>query len=163
MSVVDFQRRNIAKMVSINWLIRETRKSWRSMCPFFYFSPRQCLWKHYTTKSKSNIWVGFADVTRTSGVNLAHVTQMLRAKFAYDVHHVARVHQANVARNCHARSAQQGMLLLDPSVKKQVSICFCPRYSRHVNDDTWNIADLICCQLNQSMLGRWWRKLLQLQ
>jgi hypothetical protein len=50
-------------------------------------------------------------VTRASGVNLAHVTQMLRAKFAYDVRHVARVHHANVAGTCRARSAQQGMLL----------------------------------------------------
>jgi hypothetical protein len=41
-----------------------------------------------------NICVGFADVTRASGVNLANVTQMLRAKFAYDVRHVARVHHA---------------------------------------------------------------------
>jgi hypothetical protein len=28
---------------------------------------------------------------RESGVNLAHVTQMLRAKFAYDARHAARV------------------------------------------------------------------------
>jgi hypothetical protein len=32
------------------------------------------------------------------------------------VRHVARVHHVNVARTCRARSAQQGMLLLDPSV-----------------------------------------------
>jgi hypothetical protein len=46
------------------------------------------------------------------GLNLAHwayVTQMLRAKFAYDERHVARVHHANVARTFHARSAQQGV------------------------------------------------------
>jgi hypothetical protein len=35
---------------------------------------------------------------------------MLRAKFAYDVRHVARLHHANVARICRAMSAQQGML-----------------------------------------------------
>jgi hypothetical protein len=59
-----------------------------------------------------NICVGFADVMCASGVNLAHVTQMLRAKFAYDVRHAARVHHANVARTCRARSAQQGRLLI---------------------------------------------------
>jgi hypothetical protein len=40
---------------------------------------------------------------------------MLRAKFAYDVRHVVRVHHANVVRTCRARSAQQAVLLLDPS------------------------------------------------
>jgi hypothetical protein len=60
-----------------------------------------------------NICIGCADVTRASG---AYFTQMSRAKFAYDVRHVARVHNANVARTCRARSAQQGMLLLDPSI-----------------------------------------------
>jgi hypothetical protein len=49
-----------------------------------------------------NICVEFADVTRAPGVNLAHVTQMLRAKFACDVCHDART--------CRA---QQGILLLD--------------------------------------------------
>jgi hypothetical protein len=33
--------------------------------------------------------------------------------------HEARVHHANVARTCRASSAQQGMLLLDPSVEVQ--------------------------------------------
>jgi hypothetical protein len=46
----------------------------------------------------------------------AYVTQMLRAKFVYDVRHVAGVHHANVARTFRARSAQQGMLLFDPCV-----------------------------------------------
>jgi hypothetical protein len=52
-----------------------------------------------------------ARILRESGAN---VTQMLRAKFAYDVRHAARVHHANVARTCCARNAQQGMLLLNP-------------------------------------------------
>jgi hypothetical protein len=51
---------------------------------------------------------GFADVTHTRRESGAYVTQMLRAKLAYDVRHVAAYH-ANVARTCRARSAQQGM------------------------------------------------------
>jgi hypothetical protein len=35
---------------------------------------------------------------------------MLRANFAYDVRHVARVHHANVARTCRARD------VLDPTI-----------------------------------------------
>jgi hypothetical protein len=88
-----------------------------------YFVPCWSLFVNsYAEGSKSNIaccaprniCVGFADVTRVSGVNLAHMSRMLRAKFAYDMRHVARVHHANVARTC-ART-QQNMLLLDPSV-----------------------------------------------
>jgi hypothetical protein len=60
-----------------------------------------------------NIFVGFADVTRASGVNLAHKISMSR-KFAYDVRHVARV-----SCKCCAL-AQQGMLRLDPSVRSRL-------------------------------------------
>jgi hypothetical protein len=52
----------------------------------------------------------YARIRRESG---AYVTQLM---FAYDVRHVARVHHTNVARTCRARSAQQVMLLVDPSV-----------------------------------------------
>jgi hypothetical protein len=64
-----------------------------------------------------------------------YVTQILRAKFAYDVRHVARVHHANVARTC---LAQQVMLLLDPSVDlvyaihKAESRLPSPRWNAHV-------------------------------
>jgi hypothetical protein len=53
-----------------------------------------------------------ARIRRESGV---YVTQMLHAKFEYDVRHAGHVH-ANVARTSRARSAQHGMLLWDPSV-----------------------------------------------
>jgi hypothetical protein len=46
-----------------------------------------------------NICIGFADVTRIRRESGVHVTQMFRAKFAYDVRHEARVHHANAARN----------------------------------------------------------------
>jgi hypothetical protein len=61
-----------------------------------------------------NICVGFVDVTHIRRESGAYVTQMLRANFAYDVRHVSRVHHANAARTCSARSAQQWMLLVDP-------------------------------------------------
>jgi hypothetical protein len=57
---------------------------------------------------------------RASGVNPqresgAYVTQMLHAKFAYDVRHVARIMQM-----LRAPAAQQEMLRLDPSVSLKV-------------------------------------------
>jgi hypothetical protein len=49
---------------------------------------------------------------------------MLRsAKFAQDVRHRPRINHANIARTCRVRSAQQGMLLLDPSVHQIKHIC----------------------------------------
>jgi hypothetical protein len=80
-----------------------------------------------------------ARIWRESG---AYVTQILRAKVADDVRHVARVHHANVARTCRARTAQQGMLLLDPSVTSPDSaVVFFPSImiSRkiRINDQLW--------------------------
>jgi hypothetical protein len=49
-----------------------------------------------------------SDVTRIRRESGAFVTQILRAKFAHDVRHVARV-----SCKC-VRSAQQGMILSDP-------------------------------------------------
>jgi hypothetical protein len=52
-----------------------------------------------------------ARIRRESGACHANATRKIRV---YDERHVARVHYANAARSCRARSAQQGMLLLDP-------------------------------------------------
>jgi hypothetical protein len=42
---------------------------------------------------------------------------VIRVQRGPKVRHVARaIHHANVARTCHMRCVQQGMLLLDPSV-----------------------------------------------
>jgi hypothetical protein len=66
-------------------------------------------------------WIRGCDarIRRESGAYVMS-RKILRAQFAYDVRHVARVHHANVARTCRVSSAQQGMLLLDPSV---MSLC----------------------------------------
>jgi hypothetical protein len=104
----------------------------------------------YTQGSKSNIpccallprqvRATFASDSRMWRVNPAWIWRichaMLCGKFAYDVRHVARVHHANVARTCRA---QQGMLLLDPSVYiyLRISLFQAPR-----------IVMLKCGQLN---------------
>jgi hypothetical protein len=68
-----------------------------------------------TFASGSRMWRAHpARIRRKSG---AYVTQMLRANLR-KMCLLARVHHANVARTCHARRAQQGLLHLhlDPSV-----------------------------------------------
>jgi hypothetical protein len=61
---------------------------------------------------------------------------MLRAKFVYDVRHVARLLHANVARTCRARSAQQGMLLSYTSVG--FTLVKYPSFGEGPLDLTWS-------------------------
>jgi hypothetical protein len=71
----------------------------------------------------------------------ANVTRKIRV---CDVRHVARVHHVNVARTCRARSAQQGMLLLGPSVsfwiKRFLPLVYYFKLSR-CRSDMWSQLD----------------------
>jgi hypothetical protein len=62
-----------------------------------------------TFASDSQMW-------HASGLNLAHSQADVTRKICVRCASCSPVHHANVARTCRARSAQQGMLLLDPSV-----------------------------------------------
>jgi hypothetical protein len=65
------------------------------------------------TSLVARICVGFADVTRSSGVNLAH---MSRKCYAQTSRTMCVMQPAYIMQKLRAPAAQQGMLLLDPSV-----------------------------------------------
>jgi hypothetical protein len=71
--------------------------------------------------SSRNICAGFADVTRASGVSLAHATQMLHAKFAYDVHHVQNV--AGVIMQMLREPAARGAATRDVTFGPLCNVC----------------------------------------
>jgi hypothetical protein len=72
------------------------RNAYSHILPFYTIFLTSCFngRMFHTKGSKStgsrNICVGFADVTRIRRESDAYVTQMLRAKFAYDVRHYAK-------------------------------------------------------------------------
>jgi hypothetical protein len=77
---------------------------------------------------------------RAFGVNLAHHADVMRNIYVRCASYSPYVYHANVARTCRARSAQQGMLLLDPIL--------CLEYHKFIF-----IRDIHTCTVNTRLIS----------